>query len=224
MYWSDCNTYESNQIHTNPFTMYCVQITPRLLCIKPNFFFWQVLVCIKILIQAKYIQIRTKYMPIHTNTCQSRIQTGAKPVDRRWGVIHTNTYKYIPNTSQYLPNTCQIHVNLNHLRSTGFAPVCIRIVSVFACICMYLHVFDMYRFVFYKPDPNQYWQNEENCSWTYRQVLVCINMYCSVLTCIEPDWLVFILFFIKLPLSDDQKARPLPMCWCRNKRFQILAR
>ena len=48
----------------------------------------------------------------------------------------------------------------------------------------------------------------------------CLPLYPLVLVVCDPSGLYFMEVCIKTPLSDDQKARPSLMCWCRNMHFR----
>ena len=78
-----------------------------------------------------------------------------------------------------MQNTCQ-KKQFKPATLTGFIPICIRIQSLFAYFRMYMHVFDMYWFVYYNHDTDQYWQNGGFHAWFDWLVLVCMIMYCYV--------------------------------------------
>ena len=81
--------------------------------------------------------IHTKYIPIHTNTCNTSNTTGLKPV-----VVEGPQYKQIQaNTYIIHAKYMQIHANTRPSPTTGFSPV-MSVLGlywlVFACILLVL--------------------------------------------------------------------------------------
>ena len=96
------------------------------------FSIWSVLVC-QCIVFVVYKPIHTEYMPIHTNTYQSWIQTGAKPVGLAGMDLHVSGMYVVCIWYVFVCICLYLHV-LPPANPTGFIPVCIQDWHVLACI------------------------------------------------------------------------------------------